>query len=78
MLALLGLLMKDNLETKSLMARVFFNGKIIDLIRANGHVDKCMVMGSFHGQMVIDIKDNMYTVRNKEKEPSIGLMVKYL
>lgn len=78
MSVLLDLFMKGNSEMSSLMDKVPLNGKTEDLIKADGNADKCMAMVYFYGQTGTNTKGNMFIVRSKEKEPSIGTMEKYL
>ena len=56
----------------------FLNGKIAGRIEVDGKMDRCMDLVSLVGLMVIDIKDNIITVRSKVKEHLIGIMEKFL
>jgi len=55
------------------MAKVYINGVMVENMKANGKITKCMEKEHLHGQMGANISENMIMIKNKAMANFYGL-----
>jgi len=56
------------------MEKVFINGVMVENMRVNGKITKCMEKEHLHGQTGANISGNMIMIKNKAMVNFYGLM----